>query len=206
MGTLSSHGGRVYRINVPCRYRLTPYLHFPFLTSQWKSPNSNQNHSHAHNQAGRDGAVVVNHLHEFYSVSHGRDREPGIVETCHFSLTCDLLNGNIFVHWREQDVHHMELVYEFSLRKGAEVQVARQILWNILDYAVGERLQSIKGALPEFARNRCQIQPAAESTIARSEMSLNSQSWAQFPTPITPRSVASEPAKKKRKGSNVQSG
>ena len=206
MGTSSSHASRAYRTNVSRRYRLTPYLHFPFLTSQWKSPNSNQNHAHAHNQAGRDGAVIVNHLHEFYSVSRGRACEPGIVETCHFSLTCDLLNGNIFVHWREQDVHRMELVYEFSLRKEAEVESARRMLWNIMDYAVEERLQSIKAAIPAFARNRQQVQPAAESTIARSETSLNSRSWVQFPTPLTPTSVASEPVKKKRKGSNMETG
>lgn len=47
----------------------------------------------------------------------------------------------------------MELLYEFSLRKEAEVKEARQMLRNILDYAVGEHLQSIKAALPTFARN-----------------------------------------------------
>jgi len=100
-------------------------------------------------------------------------------------------------------VHHMELVYEFSLRKEAEVQSARQVLWNIVDYAVKERLQSIKAALPDFARNRHLLQPVAESTVARSKVSLNSQSWVQFPALLTPTSVASEPVKKKRKGSNM---
>ena len=53
-------------------------------------------------------------------------------------------------------MHYMELVYEFSLRKEAEVELTRQMLWNILDYVVGERLQSIKAALPAFAINRSQ--------------------------------------------------
>jgi hypothetical protein len=77
------------------------------------------------------------------------------------------------------------------------------MLWNIVDYAVEERLQSIKAALPAFARNRRQIQTLSESTVARSETSLDSRFWIQFLTPLTPSSVASEPVKKKRKGSNV---
>lgn len=52
--------------------------------------------SYAHNQAGRDGAVIVNYLHYFYTVAYGR--ESMVLETCHFSLTCDLLNGNILIH------------------------------------------------------------------------------------------------------------
>lgn len=202
MGTSSNRAVRSCTTDALCSYRLTPYLHFPFLTSQWKSPNSNQNHSHAHNQAGRDGAVIVNHLHEFYSISRERKHEPNVVETCHFSLTCDLLNGNIFVHWREQNTHHMELVYEFSLRKEAEVESARQILWNIADHAVGERLESLKAAIPAFARNKRHFPPISENTTARSVTSLDSQSWVQF-RPSTPTSVVSEPAKKKRKDDNV---
>ncbi|KAF2734843.1 hypothetical protein EJ04DRAFT_576544 [Polyplosphaeria fusca] len=181
-------------------YRLSPYFHFPLLTSQWKTPNSNQNHSHAHNQAGRDGAVIVNHLHEFYSVAYGSEREPSIMETCHFSLTCDLMNGSIFAHWRDQETHHMELVFEFSLRKEAEVQVARRILWNILEYATGERLRSIKAAIPSFAGNRGQFRTVAGSAAALTEASsLDSHAWANFPTPLTPASAASEPVKKRRK-------
>ncbi|KAF2727776.1 hypothetical protein EJ04DRAFT_581789 [Polyplosphaeria fusca] len=140
-------------------YRLSPYFHFPFLTSQWKTPNSNQNHSHAHNQADRDGAVI--------------------------------------------ETHHMELVFEFSLRKEAEVQVARQILWNILEYATGERLRSIKAAIPAFAGNRNQLGPVAGSAATFSEASsLDSHAWANFPVPLTPASAASavsEPLKKRRK-------
>ncbi|KAF2622115.1 hypothetical protein BU25DRAFT_352826, partial [Macroventuria anomochaeta] len=137
------------------RYQLTQYMHFSFLTSQWKMPNSNQNHSHAHNQATRDGAVIVNYLHKFYSMAYGR--EPSATETCHFSLTCDLLNGNIFVHWWDRDVHHMELVFEFSLRKEVEVQEARLILWKIVSYATTERLESIRAALPAFEERRLLI-------------------------------------------------
>lgn len=176
MGTSFSCAGLRAWANDPYRYRLSSYFRFPFLTSQWKTPNSNQNHCHAHNQAGHNGAVIVNYLHEFYRVAYAGERDPTVIETCHFSLTCDLLRGNIFVHWQDEGVHHMELVYEFSLRKEQEVQLARQILWSILDYAVGERLRCIKAAIPAFAKKRGQFIPASESTTAHFKTSsLNSQ-------------------------------
>jgi hypothetical protein len=110
------------------------------------------------------------------------------------------MNGNIFTHWRDQGVHHMELLFEFSLRKETEVQAARQILWNILDYATGERLHSIRAAIPAFAENRGHIGSAVGSTIAFSEASsLNSQAWTKFPAPLTPASIASEPVKKRKR-------
>lgn len=143
--------------------------------------------------------MIVNYLHKFYTVAYMR--EPTIVEICHFSLTCDLLNGNIFVHWRDQDIHHMELVFEFSLRKEVEVQEARTILRNIVEYATTKRLESIKAALPSFAEHRPSSETMLESTTAPSvSSSLNSHPWLHFETPATPTSVASEPVKKKRRG------
>ncbi|KAF2181537.1 hypothetical protein K469DRAFT_260053 [Zopfia rhizophila CBS 207.26] len=37
----------------------------------------------------------VNHIHKFYCLAYwrGREREPTAVETCHFSLICDLRSG-----------------------------------------------------------------------------------------------------------------
>ncbi|PVI01604.1 hypothetical protein DM02DRAFT_704679 [Periconia macrospinosa] len=81
---------------VSCRYRVTPYLHFPFLASQWQSPMSNENHSFAHNKPGRDSVVIVNHMHELYSVA--RKEEPNVIDICHFAFTYDMMYGNIFVH------------------------------------------------------------------------------------------------------------
>jgi hypothetical protein len=91
----------------------------------------------------------------------------------------------------------MELVYEFSLRREAEVQIARQMLWNILDYAVGERLCSIKAALPAFNKNKGLLKAAIENTATHSETSsLKLKPWPTFLQPLTPASVASEPIKK----------
>lgn len=129
-------------------FPLTQFLHFPFLTSQWKPRIGNENILHARYHAARDGAVVVNYLCQFYKNS---DIEPSIVQTCHFSLTCDFETTEIWVHWREGSQYHMELVNKSSLRQLSEVESARNVLRNIVEYSVGKRWDDIKKAIPSFA-------------------------------------------------------
>ena len=168
------------------------------MTSQWKTPNSNENISHAHNQAARDGAVIVNYLHEFYSLAY-LDRHPLVVDTAHYSFTCDLHTAQIWVHWHDQEGHHMETIIEFSLRVENEIVKARGILKNILNYALGGRLENIKNTLPAFEKSRIKGKGptirAGMSTVAPSEAG----SEFVFQLPITPQSSASDPTKKKRK-------
>ncbi|KAF2677726.1 hypothetical protein K458DRAFT_436363 [Lentithecium fluviatile CBS 122367] len=182
-------------------------MHFPFLTSQWKSPNSNENLTTAANQSARDGAVIVNHLHEFYAAAYP-DRAPSVVDTCHFSVTSDLNYLEIWVHWRANgsDEHHMEQVDNFSLRKEEHVREARSLLRNIADYAVGDRLAAIKAAIPSFAESQLkgQVRPILppESTAPSSSASATSGRLLNFMFPMTPNStgsgsVMSEPVKKR---------
>lgn len=189
-------------------FPLTQFLHFPFLTSQWKAQIANENMLHARYQAARDGAVVVNYLCEFYQNS---DIEPSIVQTCHFSLTCDLETTEIWVHWREGNQHHMELVNKSSLRQLSEVESARNVLRNIVEYGLGERLDDIKKAIPSFAtvwaQGRVPTITQVDCTTA-SVSSVPSSSKFQFAFPMTPSSlgsgsVVSEPIKKRRLDSSV---
>ncbi|OAL53588.1 hypothetical protein IQ07DRAFT_584278 [Pyrenochaeta sp. DS3sAY3a] len=128
-------------------YVLTPALYMPFITAQWRTPSHGTLYE-AVNKAALDGAAVVNHLYDFYSAA--RNTPPSIVETCHFSFVSNLEHGQIWIHWREDSKHHMELIHDFSLRSEDKIQEARAILHNIKDYAVTERLASIRQALPAF--------------------------------------------------------
>lgn len=65
------------------------------------------------------------------------------------------------------------------------------------------RLESIKAALPTFARNRSQFKSVSESTVAYSEISSESGFQIASQPPLTLTSGASEQAKKKRKYTNV---
>jgi hypothetical protein len=73
-----------YRYNVLLGAR----AHFPFLTALWKCASSGEGHFQASIQAARDGALIVNYMHHFYSLAYPY-RHPTPLETCHFSITVD---------------------------------------------------------------------------------------------------------------------
>ncbi|KAL5401473.1 hypothetical protein PMIN03_011489 [Paraphaeosphaeria minitans] len=64
--------------------------HFPFLTAQWKAAMSGDNRIDARLQAARDGALIVNYMHQFYSYTYP-DRDPSQLETCHVSPTTEMI-------------------------------------------------------------------------------------------------------------------
>jgi hypothetical protein len=77
---------------------------------------------------------------------------PSASDTCHFSITTDTATGFIWVHWKEGGDkggfrHYMEYIHEFSLRHQDQVATARQLLCNIINHAVGPRLEKIKAAI-----------------------------------------------------------
>jgi hypothetical protein len=176
-------------------------VHFPFLTSQWKAPNSRENLMTAANQAARDGAVIVNHLHAFYSAAYP-DRSPDVVDTCHFSLTCDINTVEIWVHWRDTDsgTHHMEQIDNFSMRKESAMREARALLRNIIEYATGGRLDAIKAAMPWFrnsqrtGRIKSIAPPQSEVGSASGEgcSSVKELPLGMILPPLTPSSMGSE--------------
>jgi hypothetical protein len=183
-------------------YVLTKALYMPYLTGQWKAPTGTEGLYAAQNQAARDGAVVVNHLHDLYRVAYGDS--PSVVETCHFSVVCDVQYAEIWVHWREGMEHYMEMVRHGACRSEAEMLDIRCALRNINDYAVNERLESIRSALTPFAEAKKAKRPYPSVreplTIAAppSQSSLLTAGVA-LPPPATPSSVASEPIKKRRR-------
>jgi hypothetical protein len=69
-----------------CSFYLTQYLFFPFLISQWKMPNLNENISHAHNETACNNAVLGNYLYMFYSLAFP-DEECAVIDTAHYLLT-----------------------------------------------------------------------------------------------------------------------
>jgi hypothetical protein len=188
-------------------FSLTPYMHFPFLTAQWKVPNSSENLHSAQNQAARDGAAVVNQLHDLYTTVDSTPPSP--VQTCHFSVQTDLQHGGLWVHWRDGHNHYMELEYDFSMRDEVALGNLRGFLRNILNNATGPRLESIKTALPNFIDSQTcgdypVVLPAGEDESARSESAASlprslSGSQFQFKPPPTPSSTTSDPQKSRKR-------
>jgi hypothetical protein len=192
-------------------YPLSQYLHFPFLTAQFKAPSANENLRHAQNQAARDGDVAVNYIYEMYSAAYSES--PCVADTCHFSYTCDLDIGELWVHWREGLEHYMELVLQVRLRNHEEMLDLRSHLRNIVHWARESRLQSIKAALPHFAASKLRgnfpTVPASESSASISVSDMSSQSTQNGLLPVQsnfvinacllPRSICSEPTERAKR-------
>ncbi|RYO45129.1 hypothetical protein AA0116_g13397 [Alternaria tenuissima] len=168
--------------------------HFPFLTAQWKAAMSGDNQIDARLQAARDGALIVNYMHQFYSHAYP-DRGPTQLETCHVSLTTEMISSYLWLHWCEMDpvdgevYCRMELIESAHLHKLSDMAETRKILHNYIDYAMGERLESIKAALRPFWRNR----PAKRARRRQSQSSTTALSLnLQFDIPMTPSSSSRE--------------
>jgi hypothetical protein len=95
-------------------FSLTQYMHFPFLETQWKVPNSNENLHSAQNQATRDSVLSVNQLYDLYATTDST--APLVVSTCQCSVQNDLQHGGLWVHWRGGNGHYVDLVFDISMR------------------------------------------------------------------------------------------
>ncbi|KAH8701447.1 hypothetical protein GQ44DRAFT_764481 [Phaeosphaeriaceae sp. PMI808] len=85
----------------------------PAIVTTWKALSQPQpDLHHAQNQAARDGAVAVNYIYEFYRAAY--NRPPSVVDTHHVSVTCDMELCELWMHWRDDRSHHMELLSSTS--------------------------------------------------------------------------------------------
>lgn len=124
-----------------------------FLTGQFKT-STGQSLEVAQLQSARDGVAICEYLHRLFTRSSMAFSE---VHTCHWSVTCDAVIVNLFLHWREQTNsgprYHMMDIATANLRANAmsgdnpDLRRMRDRLRNIQRYAVEERLQGIKQAL-----------------------------------------------------------
>lgn len=157
--------------------------HFPFLTAQWKAAIFGENQVHASLQAARDGALIVNYMHHFYSLAYP-NRAPTQLETCHFSLTTESYTIILWIHWREVNPEDGEVYFRMEevemarMGKLDDLLDVRRMLHNYLDFALGERLRSIKEALPAFWPNRPEkdvkkTKSQSSTTVSRSELRLD---------------------------------
>ncbi|OCL02020.1 hypothetical protein AOQ84DRAFT_305522 [Glonium stellatum] len=189
---------------------LCTQLPFPFLTVQWKIQKGSQGHYHARLQGARDGATVVNYLHQFYTKAE--NREPSVIATYHFSATCDMEILQIYVHWREANSdssvsYFMKPIAQTFLRKTSEMEEARKVLRNILEYSVKDRLQNIRQAIPPLKSRKLEQRhcvSAASESVTQAHPIPTIGAGPVFPPP-TPSSKGSPSAhaQKKRKRNNA---
>lgn len=172
---------------------------------------SGENQVHASLQAARDGALLVNYMHYFYSLAYP-DQPPTQLETCHLSVTTEGYTVILWVHWREVDQQdnevyiRMEMIEMACMNKVKDLLAWRAILHNYLDYALGERLVSIKKALPLFWQNRpAKKKVRRTKSQTTSTTASGSEVWLELPVMLPENGVRSSadrsasPAKKPKR-------
>jgi hypothetical protein len=106
---------------------------------------SSDNQIDARLQAARDGALIVNYMHQFYSHAYP-DLGPTLLEMCRVSLIAETISSYFWLHWRKVDpvdgkvYYRMEPIESAHLHKLSDVAETRKILHNYIDYGMGERL------------------------------------------------------------------
>lgn len=61
-------------------------------------------------QAARDGALIVNCVHRFYSYAYP-SRDPSQLETCPVFLTTEMISSYLYLHWLEVGPVYGEVYY-----------------------------------------------------------------------------------------------
>ncbi|KAF2123681.1 hypothetical protein P153DRAFT_303566 [Dothidotthia symphoricarpi CBS 119687] len=175
--------------------------HFPFLTAQWKSACFGESQVQASYQAARDGALIVNYMYQFYTLAYP-NRAPSQLDTCHMSVTTEGYTITLWIHWREistedgQVYFRMEIVDAVHMSKVKDLQTVRGILHNYVEYALGQRLATIKTALPAFWLNPARKKPMSQPTGTDASSHLNFN--VKLPTPSSS-GTAGRPAKKSKR-------
>jgi hypothetical protein len=128
-------------------------VRFPFLTCEWKSYIAVEDHAQAELQCARGSSAIVNFNHQFFV---GALITPSVVDTCHFSVTCNMNTVHLYVHWRapaEKDgEYHMQRISQQFLKdiykpENPGMAEFRSQLRNILDWALNKRLSNIRLAV-----------------------------------------------------------
>ena len=135
-------------------------LYLPFFTAQWKSELRSQTHAQALPQGARDGAVIINHLRQFFGDTP--DLSEDLVSTSHFSCTVDGRSLIVWVHWYDQELKefNMEQVGAYWMHLEKDLADFRCFYRNLLDDAVGTRLDKIKRVI---------ARPQGEPTSAKAK-------------------------------------
>lgn len=157
-------------------------------------------------QTARDGAAVVNYLHDYYQIAYNRPAT--VVEALHVSVTCNVEIVNIWLHWREDDgagqpKHYMKSIHACTTWTEPPLLEARAILKNLVRYALDERVASIKAALPHFYNNKLKMK--GPGSRLKANTGRGSAASIRPPTPMStpfsppPQVRQSMPPQKKRR-------
>lgn len=137
--------------------RISPYAqpnssnYWPFFAVEVKSPSRGGTTWVAENQNAGTGAHCVNSMNVLLEYTNSQPRSE--TQSLAFSCVADYNGASLWVHWRElgEDGRFMmsELDY-FRFKKPHDIRGFRARVRNIIEFGLGDRLATIKGALMDL--------------------------------------------------------
>lgn len=168
---------------------------FPFLTFQWKSALNGGTMEGAERQASRDGAALVNSMHQLLKAAYPHaDPEPQ--NTAHISITCDMRTAVAWIHWRQIDdesniTYEMERLAQSFCNDYESMRQIRAVIKNATEYALDPRLKIIKSAI-EVLKEKLE----ADGSVAQ-VVSQQIVPQSHLATPSVSSTVSDSPARKR---------
>jgi hypothetical protein len=158
---------------------LHPDVYAPWLTGQFK--NASLGHSVAMKQGARDATAVQNWHFRFFNRA---DMNPTVVDTVHWSITCNTEGVKLSCHWYSSDhQYHMTEHSRASLRgthwkleRNEDMARMRKYLRNLLEWAQTERLNRIREVIAAIRTRRAN---AAKEAKEDAEKKVGSQAGEQ---------------------------
>ena len=178
IGLLSTEDGKSYA-------KPLETLRFPFLQLEFQSISTGHQIV-AENQVANGGAIAMRGLLELYRrILAEKDMNMDIPQF--FSLCLDQTVVSVNAHWLTYDPDnmtisfHMAQIESYLLRRSESLKIVHQIVKNILDYGLRERLPRIRQALDKYYQD---FILERETAIPQSEFRVASGGAADTATAI----------------------
>ncbi|KAF7502366.1 hypothetical protein GJ744_005987 [Endocarpon pusillum] len=137
--------------------RILPYArpnsanYWPFFAVEVKSPSRGGTTWVAENQNAGTGAHCVNSMNLLLEYTNSQPRSE--TQSLAFTSVADYNGASLWIHWRElgEDGRFMmsEIDY-FRFKRPDDIRGFRAKVRNIIEFGLGDRLDTIKGALMEL--------------------------------------------------------
>lgn len=151
----------------------------------------------AERQASRDGAVLVNSMHQLLKAAYP-DTDPDPQHTAHVSIVCDMRTMVAWVHWRQVDnegniTYEMERLAQSFCNDSKATQQVRRVDKNLRENAVGPRLEMIKRAI-EALKGKLDAEGSTVSRQRVPNLATLSVSSTSSDSPVRKRSRLDAPS------------
>ncbi|KAH0539035.1 hypothetical protein FGG08_004429 [Glutinoglossum americanum] len=131
----------------------------PFIVLEGKSGATGGTQIEVQNRAARSAAALVHSQRTLHASAHGGDFGSPADTAC-FSCTTDSTTAYVWIHWCQEEEgephYRMKPLLRLFLDNCKAVWKLRQVVDNIFEWGLGERLERVKAVLDRIPEERAE--------------------------------------------------